>query len=194
MLNPAHHEHVAVNPPTHIYATAVHRQRVIFDSVGRKLVECETDDFRGGCVETQIRRAAQRYPNPDKICKVREVGANQIRYSNSLPLVPDQQIMIGCECLDPVREAPDKAFRFTRSRLTRDCLHQTEHVLGAMISLTHQKMNVLNMGVQCLLSVACSLKSMCASRLSVVHRRFVASSFTMVSGFPVVICRTRKVF
>jgi len=63
-----------------------------------------------------------------------------------------------------------------------------------MIGLTHQKMNVLNMGVQCLLSVACSLKSVGASRLSMVYRRFMASNFTMVSGFPVVICRTHKVF
>jgi hypothetical protein len=110
----------------------------------------------------------QRNPNPDKIRKVRELGANQIRYSNSLPFIPDQQIMIGCERLHAFAEGPDKVFRFTSSRLTSDCLHQTEHVLGSMISLTHQKVNVLNMGLQCLLSVACSLKSMGAGHLAMV--------------------------
>jgi hypothetical protein len=193
MLNPAHPEHIASNPPIHIYAPAVRRQRAIFDSVGGKLVECDTDDFRGGCVKTQIRRAVQRNPNPDKISKLPELGANQIPHSNSLPLVLDQQIMIGCERLDAFSETPDKVFRFTRSRLTGDCLHQTEHVLGAMISLMHQKLNVLDMGLQCLLSVACSLKSMGTGRLGMVDGGFVASSFTKLSGFPVMIRRTREV-
>jgi hypothetical protein len=63
-----------------------------------------------------------------------------------------------------------------------------------MIGLMHKKMNVLNMDLQCLLSVARGLKSKGASRLSMVYRRFMASSFTIVSGFPVVICRAQKLF
>jgi hypothetical protein len=60
-----------------------------------------------------------------------------------------------------------------------------------MINLMHQKMIVVDVGLQCLLSVACGLKSMIASRLSVLHRGFVTFGF---SGFPVVIRRTLKVF
>src|SRR5262249_35243581 len=40
---------------------------------------------------------------------------------------------------------PDKVFRLTSHGLAGDCLYQTEHVLGAMIDLTHQKLDLLLM-------------------------------------------------
>jgi len=45
--------------------------------------------------------------------------------------------------LDAVSEALDKIFGLTSRGLASDCLHQTEHVLGAMIDLAHQKLYLL---------------------------------------------------
>jgi len=56
---------------------------------------------------------------------------------NALPLVPDQQVLIGRERLNPLSEVPNKVFRSTSRGLAGDCLHETEHVLGAMIDLAH---------------------------------------------------------
>jgi hypothetical protein len=41
------------------------------------------------------------------------MGAHQILDINSLPLVPDQQILIGRKCLDAVSEPLYKIFRVT---------------------------------------------------------------------------------
>ena len=84
-----------------------------------------------------------RDPGPHEIGKKGELGPRQILNINSLPLVPDQQVLIGRKCLDAVSEALDKIFRLTSRGLASDCLHETEHVLGAMIDLTHQKVYLL---------------------------------------------------
>ena len=89
------------------------------------------------------RRAVHRDPGPDKIGKVCELGAHQILDINSLPLVLDQQVLIGRKCLDTVSEALDKIFRPTSRGLAGDCLHETEHVPGAMTDLAHEKVNLL---------------------------------------------------
>jgi preprotein translocase subunit SecF len=47
-------------------------------------VHCETDGLGGGCVQTQV-RAARSDPRPDEVGKVRELGADQIFYTNSPP-------------------------------------------------------------------------------------------------------------
>jgi hypothetical protein len=119
----------------------------------------------------------QRNKTPIKTCKVCELGVNQIRYRNSLPLVSDQQIMISCERLHALSEGRDEVFRFTSSRLTSDWPRETEHGVGAMVSLMHQKMNVLNMGLQRLISVACSLKSTGAGDLGVLCGPFRSALF-----------------
>ncbi len=46
---------------------------------------------------------------------------------NALPLVPDQQVLIGRERLNPLSEVPNKVFRSTSRGLAGDCLHETEH-------------------------------------------------------------------
>ena len=71
-----------------------------------------------------------------------ELGAHQILDINALPLVPGQQVLIGRKCLDTLSEVLDKIFRLTSRGLASDCLHETEHVLGAMIDLVHQKVNL----------------------------------------------------
>jgi hypothetical protein len=78
-----------------------------------------------------------RDPGPHKIGKIGELGAHQILDVNSLPLVPDQQVLIGRKRLDALSEALDKIFRLTSRGLAGDCLHETEHVPGAMTDLTH---------------------------------------------------------
>jgi hypothetical protein len=101
-------------------------------------VQCETDASGGSCVQSQF-RALQRDPGPDNVCKMRELGAHRVFYINSLPLVSDQQVLIGRKRMDALSEAPDKVFRLTSGGLAGDCLHEREHVLGAVIDFTHQK-------------------------------------------------------
>jgi hypothetical protein len=51
--------------------------------------------------------------------------------------------LIGGKRLKTFSEPPDKVFGLTSRGLSGHCLHETEHVLGAMIDLTHQKANLL---------------------------------------------------
>jgi hypothetical protein len=62
-----------------------------------------------------------RDPGPHEIGKMGELGAHQILDINSLALVPDQQVLIGCKCLDALSEALDKIFRVTSGGLAGDC-------------------------------------------------------------------------
>ena len=71
------------------------------------------------------------------------VSVKTIEDVNALPLVPGQQILIGRKRLDAIGEALDKIFRLTSRGLAGDCKNETEHILGAMIDLTHQKLDVL---------------------------------------------------
>ena len=141
-LNPAHREDAPVKSPANVHAACVHRKRAIFAGIGRKLVECKADRL-GGCRVQPYRRAMHRDPGPHEIGKMGELGAHQILDINSLPLIPDQQVLIGCKCLDAFSEALDKIFRITSRGLAGDCLHETEHILGAMIDLAHQKAYLL---------------------------------------------------
>jgi hypothetical protein len=99
-------------------------------------VEREPDGLGGGRVQTQL-RAERCDPRSNEIRKVREMGAYQIPGINSLLLVLGQQILIGRKCLDAPSEALDKIFRLMSRSLAGDHLHETEHVPGAMIDLTH---------------------------------------------------------
>jgi hypothetical protein len=51
--------------------------------------------------------------------------------------------LIGCERPDALIKAPNKVFRLPCRGLSGDRLHETEHVLGAMIDLAHQKENLV---------------------------------------------------
>src|SRR5712671_7390589 len=82
-------------------------------------------------------------PGTDQVGEMGELGAHQVLRLNSLPLVADQKVLIGCERLDALSKAPDKVFRLTGRGLAGDGLHETEHVLGAMADLAHQKTNLL---------------------------------------------------
>ncbi len=82
-------------------------------------------------------------PRPDKVREMREVSAYQVLQIGSLPLVPTQQVLVGGERLDALRESPDKALNIASRGLAGDCLHETEQVLDAMVGLTHQKMKLL---------------------------------------------------
>ena len=42
-----------------------------------------------------------------------------------------------------MRSLKDKVIGFTSGDLAGDCLHETEHVLGAMVGLSHQKLKLL---------------------------------------------------
>jgi hypothetical protein len=97
--------------------------------------------WAGGRIQTQL-WAVHGNPGTDKIRKMRELGVHQVLQISSLPFVPNQEVLVGSESLDALRESPDKIIGFARRSLAGDCLHETEHVLGAMVGLTHQKMNL----------------------------------------------------
>jgi hypothetical protein len=63
----------------------------------------------GGRIQTQL-RAVDIDPRASKIRKVCELGTHQILDINSLPLVPDQQVLIGRERLNSL-SARDKSAR-----------------------------------------------------------------------------------
>ena len=52
----------------------------------------------------------------------------------------------------------------------------------------------LDMGLHCLFGVASSMNCMAAGRVSMVRRCFMVSNLVMLSGFPVMTGRMRKVF
>jgi hypothetical protein len=58
-----------------------------------------------------------------------------------VPLIPDQQVLIRSERLDALSEASDEMFRLTSCGLAGYCLHEIEHVLGAMIELAHKQVS-----------------------------------------------------
>jgi hypothetical protein len=60
-------------------------------------------------------------PRSYKATKMRERGADQLIDIDSLPLVPDQQVLIGCERPDALIKAPDKVFRLPRRGLAPAC-------------------------------------------------------------------------
>jgi hypothetical protein len=95
-----------VGAPANIDATFTRRERPVFSCIGGKLVHCETDGLGGPRVKTQF-RAVRSDPRPDKVCKVRELGARQILHIDPMPLVPNQQVLIGGKRLKAFSEAPD---------------------------------------------------------------------------------------
>ena len=111
-LSPTHREGVTVKPPAHVNTAGVCRECPVFAGIGRKLMQCEPDGLRCGCVQMQL-RTVHGDPRPDKIRKMREVSAYQVLQIGSLPLVPTQQVLVGGERLDALRESPDKVLNIT---------------------------------------------------------------------------------
>src|SRR5258707_5634651 len=69
----------------------------------------------------------------------RELRVNQIPKINSLPFIPDQQVLIGGKGLDAFGEALDEVFGILGGSLLGDRVHDAEHVLGAMIDFAHEE-------------------------------------------------------
>jgi hypothetical protein len=61
----------------------IDRQRSIFASVGRKLVQRQTDRLGGGRIQVQL-GAVDSDPRSN-ICKVRELGAHESLVVNAVP-------------------------------------------------------------------------------------------------------------
>src|SRR5215467_15862124 len=75
----------------------------------------------------------------NKVGEVRELGANQILDLDPIPLVADQQVLIGRKRLDALGEALDEIFGIFGGGLVSDHVHDAEHVLGAMIDFAQQE-------------------------------------------------------
>ena len=108
-------------------------------------MQCQTDCLGGGRMQAQP-WAVDRDSRPDKICKMCELCAHQLLDIDSLPPVLDEQVLIGCERPNALIEAPDKVFRLPCRGRSGDGLHESEHVLGAMIDFVHQKKNLVLVG------------------------------------------------
>src|SRR5262249_24337300 len=78
-------------------------------------------------------------PRTNEVGEMRELGVNQVFNINSLPLVSEEQVLIGRKRLETLGEARDEVFRLRSRNLTGDCLYETKHVLGAMIDLAHEE-------------------------------------------------------
>jgi hypothetical protein len=63
-----------------------------------------------------------------------------------------------------------------------------------MTELAHQKLNVLNMGPQCLVGMVCRADCMALRRLGVLYRCFVASSFLIPGRLSMILRSARKMF
>jgi len=74
---------------------------------------------------------------------MRELGAGQVLDVHTAPLTPYQQVLISRKRLDPLGEALDEIFGIFSGGLVSDRVHNAEHVLGAVIDLTHQKVHLL---------------------------------------------------
>src|SRR5262249_20571816 len=118
------------------------RKGAVFARVGRKLMERKADGLGGGGVQLQL-GAAQRNAGIQVVGKVGELGTNQIPQIDSPPRVADQQVLIGGERLQTLGESLDEPLRVVRGGLVRNGLHEREHVLGAMVHLAHQELNLL---------------------------------------------------
>ena len=77
------------------------------------------------------------------ILGVRELRVHQFIHVDALPLVVDQQVVIGRERLDPLREAFHEVFGIASRRLAGDGLHDAEQILGAMADLAEQQAQAL---------------------------------------------------
>src|SRR5215470_3604121 len=138
VLRPAHGEGITGDPPADIHTTSVSRERPIFPGVGGEFVERDPDGLGGGRVQAKL-GAMHGDTRTNEVGEMRELSVNQVLDINSLPLVPDHQVLIGRKRLDTLSEAPDKVFRLTSRGLAGDCVYETEHILGAMIDLAHQE-------------------------------------------------------
>jgi hypothetical protein len=51
-----------------------------------------------------------------------------------------EEVLVGCKCLDALGEAFQESFGSSGSGLVSDRVHDTEHVLGAMIDFAHEEL------------------------------------------------------
>src|SRR5258708_10293912 len=111
-------------------------------AVGRELVECMPDGLRGSRVQAQ---PGTLYDDTgtNKIREVRELGANKVLDVDSMPFVSDEQILIGRKRVDAIGEALDEIFKILGDCLVSNRDDDAEHVFGAMIDLTHKKLDML---------------------------------------------------
>jgi hypothetical protein len=98
----------------------------------------EPDRLRRSRIQTQL-GAEHDDTRTNKIGEGRKLGASQIIDLDPTPCVPDEEVLIGCKRLDAIRETFDEIFRGSGGGLASDCVHDTEHVLGAMIDLAHEE-------------------------------------------------------
>src|SRR5260370_35617133 len=104
----------------------------MFGGIGCKLMQCQTDGLGSGRIQVQP-WAVDRDPRADKVGKMCELGAHQLIDIDSLPLVPDEQVLIGCERPDALIKAPDKAFSLRCRGLAGDCRPEREQVLDPLL-------------------------------------------------------------
>jgi hypothetical protein len=76
-LDPAHGESVVICPPANIDTTRSRRERPVFAGVGGEFVEREPDGLRGSGAQPQP-GAVRSDPRPQKVRKMRELGAAEI--------------------------------------------------------------------------------------------------------------------
>jgi len=93
-FGPAHAKDLALGLPANVDTTPVRRERPVLHGVGGKLVDREPDGLRGGRLQDEL-GATHGNTRTDKVREGRELSMNQVFDINSLPLVPNEQVLIG---------------------------------------------------------------------------------------------------
>jgi hypothetical protein len=105
-LGPTNRERTFITCPGNVDAAFQIRERAVFPGIGGKLIQRQADTLSSSRSEEQPRTMDQDALT-DEIGEVGELGAHQIMYADPVPLILDQQVLIGCECLQALREARD---------------------------------------------------------------------------------------
>src|SRR5262249_45625274 len=92
-LGPADGEGIAVGTPVDVDTTRSRRKRPVLSGIGGEFVDGEPDGLRASRLQQQL-GAADENMRTNETRELREVGTNQILDVNSLPIVPDEEVVI----------------------------------------------------------------------------------------------------
>ena len=89
------------------------------------------------------RQPVQFDPRADQVLEMGELGVDQLLDRHAFPFVLDEQVLGRSQRLDPLLEAADEFLRVRCQRLPRHRQHDRENVLGAVVHLVHQQLDLL---------------------------------------------------
>src|SRR5262249_42777172 len=138
VLRPVHREGLSLSPPADLQAPLILRERSVFTGVGGKFVDREPDGLCGSRLQAQL-GAMYGDARTNEAGEWCELSANQVLDANSLPVVPNKEVLNSRKRLDAFRETLKEIFRIFGGGLLGNRVHHAQHVLGAVADLAHQE-------------------------------------------------------